>query len=369
MRDLTQADIADLAFGAALLGTGGGGSPWIGRLAAEALLSQGGRITLIDPAELSPDAGVVTIAMVGAPTVMTEKLFRGDEMARALDLIAQVTGRKVEAILPVEIGGLNSTIPFVTGGMLGLPVIDADGMARAFPEVQMVSYGIAGIPAAPMILVNEHGDHAMVQSEDNRRVERMARAVCDALGGVVQAASYMMTGADAQAHAIPGTISLAMRIGAAHRTARHRRDDTIAAVLDCVENTAIHGPAKRLATGRIVDLDRQARGGFNVGRAILDTGATDPVILEFRNENLLARQGDRVLAIVPDLICAVDSETGVPLTTEDLRFGLRVTLLGITAPEVFRTPRALEVVGPAGFGFELPYSPLDMAKTDKGLTT
>lgn len=358
MRDLTPTDIADLAYGAALLGTGGGGSPWIGRLAAEQHLAGGGRITLIDPAELAPDAGVVTIAMVGAPTIMAEKLFRGDEMARALDLIAQVSGRRVDAILPVEIGGLNSTIPLVAAGMLGLPVIDADGMARAFPEVQMVSFGIAGVPASPMVLVNEHGDHALITSDDNRRVERMARAVCDALGGVVQAASYMMTGAEARAHAIPGTISLAMRLGAAHRQAMRGGQDPVAALLACLAQGGVHGPACRIASGRITDLDRQARGGFNIGRATITTGPGDPVVVEFRNENLLARQGDRVLAIVPDLICIVDSETGQPITTEDLRYGLRVTLLGIGAPSVFATPKALAVVGPAGFGFDLPHSPI-----------
>lgn len=361
MRDLTRADISDLAYGAALLGTGGGGSPWIGRLAAEQHLDVGGRITLVDPTEVAPDAGVVTIAMVGAPTVMTEKLLRGDEMAKALDLIAQVTGRRVDAILPVEIGGLNSTIPLVAAGMLGVPVIDADGMARAFPEVQMVSFGIAGIQAAPMILVNEHGDHALLNSDDNRRVERMARAICESLGGVVQAASYMMTGADARDHAIPGTISLAMRLGAAHRRALRDGHDPVEAVLACLDGSGVHGPARRIARGRITDLDRQVRGGFNIGQATIETDIGEPVIIEFRNENLLARQGKRVLAIVPDLVCIVDSETGTPITTEELRYGLRVTVLGIGAPGLFTTAKALSIVGPAGFGIDLPHTPIASA--------
>ncbi|MCC6001594.1 MAG: DUF917 domain-containing protein [Pararhodobacter sp.] len=358
MRLLTRTDLADLAYGAALLGTGGGGSPWIGRLAAEAWLDQGGEIRMITPDELAPDALVVTVAMVGAPTIMTEKLFRGDEMTEALALLERLNGRPVAAILPVEVGGMNSTIPLVAAGKLGLPVVDADGMARAFPEVQMVSFGIAGVPAAPMVLVNEHGDHALLQSEDNPRVEAMARAICVALGGVVHAASYSMSGADVQAHAIPGTMSLAIALGAARRQARATGSDPFASVLAALAAGGVHGTSVVLARGRITDLDRSERDGFTLGRATITTAGHCEVVLEFRNENLLAKTGEQVLAIVPDLISVLDTETADPIPTEELRYGQRVTLLGIGAPSVFLTPRALGVVGPAGFGLELPHSPL-----------
>lgn len=358
MRLITRADLADLAYGAALLGTGGGGSPWIGRLAAEACLDQGGEIRMIAPTELDPDALAVTVAMVGAPTIMTEKLFRGDEMTQALALLERLHGRPVAAILPVEVGGLNSTIPLVAAGRLGLPVIDADGMARAFPEVQMVSFGIAGIAAAPMVLVNEHGDHALVQSAANPRVEAMARAICGALGGVVHAASYAMRGADVQAHAIPGTMSLAIALGAARRRAREGGGDPLAAVLGALAAGGVHGPARPLARGRITDLDRSEKGGFTLGRATIATASGAEVVLEFRNENLLARAGGVVLGIVPDLIAVLDTETAEPVPTEELRYGQRVTLLGIGAPPVFLTPQALAVVGPGGFGLDHPYTPL-----------
>ena len=37
---------------------------------------------------------------------------------------------------------------------------------------------------------------------------------------------------------------------------------------------------------------------------------------------------------------------GAPLQTEDLRYGLRVSVLGIPAHPLLRTPEALAVVGP-----------------------
>jgi DUF917 family protein len=42
-----------------------------------------------------------------------------------------------------------------------------------------------------------------------------------------------------------------------------------------------------------------------------------------------------------------------------LRYGLRVAVLGIPAPRLIATPEALEVVGPAAFGYpEIAYRPL-----------
>lgn len=365
---LEHRDIADLAFGAALLGTGGGGSPWIGRLAAERLLDEGRSIELIDPNSLAETASVATVAMVGAPTVMTEKLFRGDEMVHALQLLERLQGKRIDAIMPVEIGGLNSTIPLVAAGRLGLPVVDADGMARAFPEVQMVSFGIAGVPAAPMVLVNEHGDHVLVQSSDNSRVERVARSVCEAMGGVVHAASYVMSGAQARAHAIHGTLTMAIGLGAEVRTARSAGRDLFAAIVDYLDSTGIYGGGDMIFAGKIVDLDREVSAGFNIGTARIEGDDGRIVEIQFRNENLLAREDKRLLVVVPDLICVLDRETAMPITTEELRYGQRVAVLAIGAPAALQTPAALAVVGPAGFGLQdqyVPFAPKAARKMSK----
>lgn len=58
---------------------------------------------------------------------------------------------KVVAVVCAEIGGANSIEPLVAGAELGLPIVDADGMGRAFPELQMFLpfvYGSLPYPAA-----------------------------------------------------------------------------------------------------------------------------------------------------------------------------------------------------------------------------
>ena len=78
MREFTVDQLEDLAFGAAVLGTGGGGNPYIGKLLARESMREHGPITIVDPEELADDALVVPAAMMGAPTVMVEKIPSGD---------------------------------------------------------------------------------------------------------------------------------------------------------------------------------------------------------------------------------------------------------------------------------------------------
>ncbi len=48
-----------------------------------------------------------------------------------------------------------------------------------------------------------------------------------------------------------------------------------------------------------------------------------------------------------------------PITTEGLRYGQRVAVIGIATPPIMRTPEALAVFGPASFGLDRPFLPVE----------
>ena len=141
---LTEADIDRIALGVGILGTGGGGSPYLAMLMVKAQLRQGRTIRVIRPCDLAPDALVQALGGIGAPTVGIEKIEEGDEGVRALKAMEAQLGRKIDAVIADEIGGGNGLAPMTTAAKLGLPVVDADGMGRAFPEVQMTTFFIHG---------------------------------------------------------------------------------------------------------------------------------------------------------------------------------------------------------------------------------
>ena len=151
-------DLVDFARGAAFLGTGGGGDPYIGRLLAENVMREYGDVEIIDVDDVPDDALVIPSALMGAPTVIIEKLMRADDTSVAFRRLEELLGRKAFATMPIEAGGVNSLLPLVTGAKLGLPVVDADGMGRAFPELQMVTFSVYGVACSPMTISNEHNE-------------------------------------------------------------------------------------------------------------------------------------------------------------------------------------------------------------------
>ena len=46
---------------------------------------------------------------------------------------------------------------------------------------------------------------------------------------------------------------------------------------------------------------------------------------------------------------------GEPITTEAIRYGMRVGVIVLPAHPMLRTPQAMKVVGPKAFGFDIPY--------------
>lgn len=357
---IDDAALADLALGAAFLGSGGGGDPYYGRLLGQAELDRHGPIELVSLDSLADDALIAPCGWIGAPTVSVEKLPSGREVIAGLRRLERLMGRPIAGVLPVEIGGGNGLAPLVAAAQLGVPVVDADGMGRAFPESQMVIFNIRGISACPAVVTAACGSLAVVESCDNLAHERIARAISVAMGGIAHMVEYPLTGAQARAHAIRGSVSTAIAIGAAIRGARAAGEDPFAALFAALRRSGSYAHAGVLFDGKIVDVERETKAGFSVGRVTIQAFGGDAAMeLLFQNENLVARRDGAVCALVPDIITVMDRETADTITTERLKYGQRVKVVGASAPPMLREPNALPIVGPQAFGFTESYRPIE----------
>ncbi|WP_295842317.1 DUF917 domain-containing protein [uncultured Microbacterium sp.] len=361
---LTAADLPDLARGATLLGTGGGGDPYIGQKLVERVLGAGS-ITVLDPDEIADDLFVIPTAQMGAPTVMIEKIPAGTEPTLALRTLEKHLGRTADATMPIECGGINSMIPLLVAAETGLPVVDADGMGRAFPELSMETFAVYGVHGSPLALAGERGETAIIDTgDDDRQMEWLARGVTIRLGGVSHIAEYAMTGADVRRTAIPRTLSMALALGRGIREAREQHRSPFEAIAD-VLSTTLYPHVRELFVGKVTDVERRTTDGFAKGRAIISAlDPDDDATLEvaFQNENLVARRDGELVAIVPDLICITDIESAEPITTEGLRYGQRVRVLGISTPDIMRTPGALAAFGPSAFGLADAFEPVEQLR-------
>jgi len=239
---------------------------------------------------------------------------------------------------------------------VGLPVIDGDGMGRAFPELQMVSMTMFDLHACPMAMSDEKGNALVLNTVDNLSTEKFARVITVEMGGAGMIALYPMTGAQAKRAILRGSLSLITNIGRlirAEQAANRNPADRLAAELGGV----------RLFEGRVTDVDRRTEGGFARGQATiegLDGYQGHAMTLKFQNEFLMAEREDgSPRAMTPDLICLLDLETGQPITTEQMAYGYRVIVFGLPCDPKWRTERGLSLVGPRYFGYEMDYQPIE----------
>jgi len=361
LRYLSVDDIDCLAVGAAVLGTGGGGDPYLGKLMAKQAIMEKGDVRLIDLEEMPDDKLVVPSAMMGAPAVLLEKLPNGNEPQTAVRAIESYTGKKAFATISLEAGGINSTIPVYTAARLGLPLVDADGMGRAFPEIPMVTFSIGGVKASPMICCDEKGNMVILETIDNAWVETLSRTVTVAMGLSSMISLYVMDGKTVKKHAVRGTLSLAIDIGKRILESSRSKQNPVDAILE-----RTHG--HRLFEGKVTDVQRDLTTGFVRGKAIfegIDSHRGGVFTLEFQNENLMGFLDGEPAAMVPDLITVLDIENGTPITTEQLKYGQRVVIIGMPCAPVWRTPEGLAQVGPRYFKYDVDYVPIEeLAKRD-----
>ena len=353
-------DLYDIAAGATFLGTGGGGDPYIGRLLAKNAIEEFGAPEIVEPEDLDDDALIFTIAMLGAPTVLGEKAACGDDVDLAIDRLSQRIGKKPDALVGIEVGGINSLLPVMAAARLGLPLVNADGMGRAFPEIQMVTFNVYGVSCTPLTVTDDHLTSLVVDTSDAKSAEDLVRIAAMHLGLSVIISSYPMTGAELNRTAVKKTFSLALEIGRAIAAGR-KEGNPVDALVKYLRTTPYYNVCKILFDGKVTDINRETSQGFNIGTCQLTAldDSSKTMEITFQNEHLIARENGKVRCTVPDLICLVDRETAEPVPVEGLKYGQRLKVIGTSAAPILRTPESLEVFGPRAFGIEEDFVPLE----------
>lgn len=339
-----------LVLGAAVLGSGGGGNPRYDYLMARQAIRKYGPVRLMQLEELTQEDFVVPLCFMGAPLVCMEKIPSGRELKAILNKVEALYSRKVTALVATEIGGGNAFVPYFVAGELGLPVLDADNIGRAFPELQMSASFLQAdeIELGVTMVADELGNVVTIDTKDPHKIEAIARAVTVSMGSVAAEMMHVMTREVALKVLVRGSVSQAMQIGDVILNARREKVDPIKVLVKTMGG-------QELMRGMISDIDHAVQGGFLRGKVVIQGRQLGQV--QYQNEYLLARVGGEVRATTPDIIMLLEEESGEPLTTDMLAFGLRVSVIALPAPAIWTSPKGLTLVGPRAFGFEVDYVP------------
>ncbi|MHB8614012.1 MAG: DUF917 domain-containing protein [Candidatus Dormibacteraceae bacterium] len=344
-------DVDALVRGCAVLGAGGGGDAFMFRIMAELALAETGPVPLKSLDELPEDGIVLPLAMVGAPMVFAEKILSGLEGILLRDEIEDALDRKVVAVMAPEIGGGNGVLPLAWAAHLGLPYVDADGMGRAFPTIPMTTMHLAGLPVSPGVIVDARNNVLRFETCDNFWAERLIRGATTSMGAMTSSVLYPMSVRDARRSTVLGSVSKALRVGS-----------LLSVGADGVSRAVAELRATVLTVGKVVDIERRIEYGWVRGSLTVEgSGEYKGRLLhiEIQNENLVALEEGKVRASVPDLITVLETDSGVVISTERLRYGQRVTVIGFASDPVWRTPAGLQLGGPRAMGYDFDFVPIE----------
>lgn len=345
MKHVEIEELIDLSLGATLLGSGGGGSPDYDILMAEKHLLDYGKACLVDVEELKKEDLVVPIAFAGAPLVATEALPSGIECETILKSIEEVLGRKPTYLMPAEIGGANSLCPFLFAAKLNLPIVDADTIGRAFPELQMSSCNLFNVSSSPAFVADALGNLSMIRANNALALESIARQTIVAMGSSALIGIYLMDGELAKKAVVRGTVTQAIQLGKCIRETKAKGGNPI----PMLEKE--HG-ACLIGQGTICQINQSIEQGFLKGTVSL-ASPQGQIEIAYQNEYLKIELNGVAVALTPDIIVMLDSESYLPITSERLLYGMRVTILTLPAPSIWKSEEGLKLVGPDYFGYNM----------------
>ncbi|EFY86007.1 hydantoinase/oxoprolinase, putative [Metarhizium acridum CQMa 102] len=364
-------DLELISTGCAILGTGGGGPTYYEYLKSLQCLSNNdkGRMRIVSPKSLKDDAIVCLGTWYGSPSVINERIAAGNEIVDAIKAVNRIQHiERFDAVLADEIGGGNGLSALPVGTYFDVPVVDADGMGRAYPTMYHITFSVYGHEMTPAVITDARGNAVVAMGVDSpKRLETICRNAAVELGLTCACGTNPISGDMAKTIAVPNTLSQSWYLGRAVHQARRAKTSYTDAIFDVCAGRVIF-------TGKIVDVQRHLGGGYTMGAVVLapftdaereaesKAGAQPDkhMMIPFQNEYLYAalcdeagsQESQQVVATVPELISILGHD-GEAIGSQDLRFGLRVNVIALPAHPLWKTKEAMAVGGPAGFGLKM----------------
>ena len=363
MRTLNREDLVNILYGAAILGTGGGGSLTEGIELIDEALAAGKTFRLASFDDLAPEDLIGTPYGCGAISPLTEaerkKYARLPEAQENFYILCMkqmeaYMGKELKAVISTELGGHNTATALYCGAMADKLIVDGDPAGRSVPGLQHSTYYLHNVPMCPISVMNKFGEGTVVTSVfDDERAEDLVRALAVVSQNIVAVMDHVNTAEVLKNAVIRGAISQSEAIGKAFLTAKAQGGDFVSAVTEA-------GKGKPMFRGVVTKSTYETRDGFTFGDTeIRGAGeyAGHTLRVWYQNENIISWLDGEIFVTVPDLICLFDLDEKMPQLNPYAREGEHVAVIALPAPNEWTTQRGLEIFGPRFFGYDVDYTP------------
>ena len=370
----TPVDVEDFIAGTNLL-SGAGGPPGEALEHLLETLAEGHPLGWQSVDMLDDDALVVAAYYTGSvgPKVWRERARREAELGlhrhhkrpliRAIQHLEIRMGREADAIIPIEIGASNTAAALDAASRLSRIVVDGDYAGRAIPSFECITPTIHGDVRPPLVLADYYGDLIEITDAANlSRMEAIGKMVATATLGRIGSAGLAFSGAEVKRLVVRDTLTESLAAGRALRRAQAAGGDVVGQVIK-----ALRG-ARYLFRGALLRTEHGPDSGYTVGYHFFE-GSGDwsgrELKIFFQNENHVAWLDGEPLAMSPDVIEVVDAATAEPQVNTYLEPGQEVAVLGIPRRGGLGTPEGIAAMGPARWGFDIPF--LSLEASDNGV--
>ncbi len=352
---LTKKDINYIVYGACFLASGGGGPLGLALLFMDKMLNDADVMHYVNPENLETHKNIAFVAGLGSP----DKIFEGFGQTVSLNAFMEMDNYLVQSgqeplgyLIPVEMGAMNTLIPFIISAKKGIAVINGDPCGRAAPEMSMNLFNIHKLPLNPVILTSDtdesgHYQKIIVQVKDADDAENQARQFAQSHNSTAGMACYPMRGADLNcsilsdknwAKFIQWTVGFAWNLG--RNMVELENYNKFLEFLDSFPLASY-----TLFEGIITDKEVREISGFNVGKIIVSNGI-ETFFIYYKNESLLAWNVTRkcYVAMGPDSINFLARKDAQPFSNSDIdsdpqknpkniALGTKIGIIGLCADE------------------------------------
>ena len=364
----TMTDLDDFVRGSTLFGTGGGGPQVMGRKLLLGSFQEGKDISWIDIDDLKDDDWICTAFYMGSIAPLTEKdkenmaLLGLKErveprvLVRAVRELEKELGVDFAAIVPVELGGINSPAPVDAAAQMGKKVLDADLAGRAVPEVAQTLPRINGLPIAPLTCCDAWGNVIIIRETHGYDfAEQLGKMVSIPAYEPIGMACFAMRVKDAKGSIVKGTMTRNLETGRAVREAFEQGGDPALAF-------AASANGKVVFRGTVSKKEWESKGGYmyvDLYIAGKDGFAGEELKIWAKNENHMSWLNGKPFIMSPDLLQCVYEHNGDPITNTDIKEGDKVAVVAFANP-LYRTEAGIRILGPVHYGFkDIPYQTME----------